>query len=77
MDNPMITVPATTYVDAVEIDCQVVLTHVDEDLETTVVRFTAQNARLLAEKLVAAAEAIWALEERRSNGVGTALEEHP
>ncbi len=54
----MITVPAKTHVDPCPATGQVLLIHVDEDLETTVVRFTPANAYKLGLKLIAAAEQV-------------------
>ena len=58
MSFPMISVPAQTYVDPSPATNQVVLIHVDEDLDTTVVRLTPGNAARLGHMLIAAAESV-------------------
>jgi hypothetical protein len=56
--NPfgMITVPATTHVDTSPTTGEVLLTHIDEDLESTVVRFTPATAYKLGLRLIDAAQ---------------------
>lgn len=63
----MLSVEATTYVDTSLTTKEVLLTHIDsEDLESTVVRFTAGNAAKLAHKLLAAAQQIQEQIDRES-----------
>lgn len=52
MSSPIITVPARTHVDPSPATGEVLLIHVDEDLDTTVVRLTPENAVKLGQTLI-------------------------